>query len=75
MALFAFSRHRAEAAQLEKKVTALQVALQQCKGVANQWRDTRYHIIATVAVIAYLGLNKYVTEPVIIRLCSGSIWR
>jgi TPR repeat protein len=52
MALFAFSRHRAEAAQLEKKVTALQVALQQCKGVANQWRDTRYHIIATVAVIA-----------------------
>jgi TPR repeat protein len=49
---FALSRQRAQEAQLEKKVSALQVALQQCKGVADQWRDTRYHIIATVAVVA-----------------------
>jgi uncharacterized protein len=49
---FALSRQRAEAAQLEKKVTALQMALQQCKGVAKQWRDTRYEIIATIAVVA-----------------------
>src|SRR5262245_2452499 len=49
---FALSRQRAQEAQLEKKVTALQVALQQCKGVADQWRNTRYEIIAIVAVVA-----------------------
>jgi TPR repeat protein len=49
---FALSRQRANEAALQQKVSALQVALNQCKGVANKWRETRYGIIATVAVIA-----------------------
>jgi TPR repeat protein len=49
---FALSRQRANEAALQQKVSALQVALNQCKGVATKWRETRYEIIATVAVIS-----------------------
>jgi TPR repeat protein len=52
MALLPLFRHRAHEAQLEQKVTALQMALQQCKGVAKQWRDTRYEVIAVVAAVS-----------------------
>jgi TPR repeat protein len=52
MALLPLFRHRAHAAELEQKVTALQMALQQCKGVAKQWRDTRYEVIAVVCAVS-----------------------
>src|SRR5262249_55558643 len=42
---FALSRQRANEAALEQKVTALQTALAQCKGVVKHWRDTRYEVI------------------------------
>ena len=48
---FASTRRTNEAA-LERQVTALQTALNQCKGVAKQWRETRYEVIATVAILA-----------------------
>jgi Sel1 repeat len=56
MALFPLFRHRAHEAELVQKVTALQMALQQCKGVAKQWQDTRYEVIAVVAAV-FLALG------------------
>ena len=48
---FALSRTRAHQAELEQKVTALQAALNQCKGVAKRYQGTRYEMIAVVAAI------------------------
>ncbi len=49
---FALSRQRAHEAQLEQKVSALQSALNQCRGVAKRWQDTRYEVIGIVAAVA-----------------------
>src|SRR5262245_60692522 len=49
---FALSPQGAQAAQAAQQGAALQVALRQSKGVADQWRNTHYGIIATVAVVA-----------------------
>jgi uncharacterized protein len=65
---FALSRQRANEAALEQKVTALQTALAQCKGVVKHWRDTRYEVIAVVAVIALaLGFTAGVYRETLLR--------
>jgi hypothetical protein len=46
------SNRRSNEAALEQQVTALQAALNQCKGMARHWRDTRYEVIAITAVVA-----------------------
>src|SRR6201987_4185369 len=52
MALFARSRNHAREAELERRVNALQSALNQCKGVAQQWWGWRVRFTIGVAVVA-----------------------
>ena len=59
---FAFRRSQPDVAALEAKVTALQSALNTCKGMAKHWREVRRAMIAGVAAIVLalgfvLGLN------------------
>ena len=59
---FAFRRSQPDVAALEAKVTALQTALNTCKGVAKHWREVHRAVIAGIAaaVLALgfvLGLN------------------
>jgi uncharacterized protein len=69
---FAFSRQRAQEAALQKKVTSLQMALEQCKGVARHWRDTRYEIVAITAVVAFaLGFAGGVYREHLLRPVTG----
>lgn len=65
---FALSRQRANEAALEQKVTALQSALAQCRVAAKHWRDTRYEVIAVVAVIALaIGFTAGVYRETLLR--------
>ena len=52
MALFARSRNHAREVELERRVNALQTALHQCKGVAQQWWGFRVRFTIAVAVVA-----------------------
>src|SRR5256885_8614156 len=52
MALFARSRNHAREVELERRVNSLQVALNQCKGVARQWWGFRVRFTIGVAVIS-----------------------
>ena len=52
MALFARSRNHAREVELERRVNALQTALNQCKGVAKSWWGLRVRFTIGVAVIA-----------------------
>ena len=52
MALFARSRNHAREVELERRVNTLQVALNQCKGVAQQWWGLRVRFTIAVAVVA-----------------------
>jgi TPR repeat protein len=52
VALFARSRNHAREVELERRVNALQNALEQCKGVARQWWGFRVHFTIGVAVVA-----------------------
>ena len=52
MALFARSRNHAREVELERRVNSLQVALKQCKGVAQQWWGFRVRFTIGVAVVA-----------------------
>src|SRR5262245_33442711 len=52
MALFARSRNHAREVELERRVNALQSALNQCKGVAQQWWGFRVRFTIGVAVVA-----------------------
>jgi Sel1 repeat len=52
MALFARTRNHAREVELEQRVNALQVALNQCKGVARQWWGFRARFTVGVAVVA-----------------------
>jgi TPR repeat protein len=52
MALFARSRNHAREVELERRVNALQSALKQCKGVAQQWWGFRVRFTIGVAVVA-----------------------
>ena len=59
---FAFRKSQPDVAALEAKVTALQTALNTCKGVAKRWREVHRAVIAGIAaaVLALgfvLGLN------------------
>ena len=49
MALFARTRNHAREVELEQRVNALQVALNQCKGVARQWWGLRARFAVGVA--------------------------
>src|SRR5262245_34268125 len=46
---FAFAHQQAQAAQLERQVSALQARLDHCAGVARRWKATRCGIVAGVA--------------------------
>jgi len=48
--------HRAKEEELEERVSALQAALRQCKGVATRWREFGLAITAGVGVVM-LGLG------------------
>jgi TPR repeat protein len=48
---FALMRNRTNEAALEKRVTALQSALAQCKGIARSWQGVHYKSMAVVGVI------------------------
>jgi uncharacterized protein len=52
MALFARSRNHAREVELERRVNALQTALNQCKGVAQQWWGLRVRFTIAVAVVS-----------------------
>jgi TPR repeat protein len=52
MALFARSRNHAREVELERRVNALQTALNQCKGVARQWWGLRVRFTVAVAVVS-----------------------
>jgi TPR repeat protein len=52
MALFARSRNHAREVELEQRVNALQNALNQCKGVAQQWWSFRVSFTIGVVVVA-----------------------
>jgi hypothetical protein len=52
MALFARTRNHAREVELERRVNALQTALNQCKGVAREWWGLRVRFTIAVAVIA-----------------------
>jgi hypothetical protein len=72
MALFAFSRQRANAADLQHKVTALQSALEQCKGIARRWQGVHYKTMAVVGVICLaLGFTAGVYRTTLTRPAVG----
>jgi hypothetical protein len=52
MALFARSRNHVREVELERRVNALQTALNQCKGVAQQWWGLRVRFTIGVAVLS-----------------------
>jgi TPR repeat protein len=52
MALFARSRNHAREVELERRVSSLQNALNQCKGVAQQWWSFRATFTIAVVVLA-----------------------
>jgi TPR repeat protein len=52
---FAFSRQQAQAAQLERQMSALRAELDHCAGLARRWKKTRYGIIAGVAAAALMA--------------------
>lgn len=52
MSLFARSRNHAREVELERRVHALQNALDQCKGVAAHWWSMRVRFTVGVAVVA-----------------------
>jgi uncharacterized protein len=52
---FAFSGQQAQAAQLERQVSALQARLDHCAGVAKRWKATRCGIVAGVAAGALMA--------------------
>jgi TPR repeat protein len=52
---FAFSGQHAQAAQLERQVSALQARLDHCAGVATRWKATRCSIVAGVAAGALMA--------------------
>ena len=52
---FAFSLHQAQAAQLERQVSALQAQLDHCAGVARRWKKARRGIVASVATAALMA--------------------
>src|ERR1044072_4702300 len=64
MALFARARNHAREVELERRVNALQTALNQCKGVAQQWWGLRVRFTIAVAGIALaiafaLGVSRH----------------
>src|SRR5215471_17234743 len=52
MALLPLFRSRTNEAELERRVYALQAALDQCKGVARQWWSMRVRFTVAVALVA-----------------------
>src|SRR5258705_11687087 len=66
MALFARSRNHAREVELERRVNSLQVALNQCKGVARQWWGFRVRFTIGVAVVSLaVGFALGVYRPAI----------
>jgi TPR repeat protein len=63
----AFSGQQAQAAQLERQVSALQARLDHCAGVARRWKATRCGVVAGVAagaLMAGVALGAY-REPLL----------
>jgi len=56
MSLFGLGKHRAEEEHLRKRVSALQSALDQCKGIAKRWTEVRLEVMGIIAVV-FLALG------------------
>jgi uncharacterized protein len=76
MALFARSRNHTREVELERRVTALQAALSQCKGVARQWWGLRVRFTFGVAVVAMaigftLGVYRHAIKEAFVETASA----
>src|SRR5947209_95237 len=76
MALFARSRNHAREVELERRVNALQGALNQCKGVARQWWGFRVRFTIGVAVIAMaigfaLGVYRHAIKEAFVETAAA----
>src|SRR5215470_460429 len=76
MALFARSRNHAREVELERRVNALQTALKQCKGVAQQWWGLRVRFTIAVAVVALaigftLGIYRHAISHAFIETAAA----
>jgi uncharacterized protein len=76
MALFARTRNHAREVELEQRVNALQVALNQCKGVARQWWGLRAHFTVGVAVVALaigftLGVYRHAIKEAFVETAAA----
>jgi hypothetical protein len=76
MALFARTRNHAREVELEQRVNALQVALNQCKGVARQWWGLRARFTVGVAVVALaigftLGVYRHAIKEAIVETAAA----
>src|SRR6266480_1853344 len=76
MALFARSRNHAREVELERRVNALQGALNQCKGVARQWWGFRVRFTIGVAVIAIaigftLGVYRHAIKEAFVETAAA----
>jgi hypothetical protein len=76
MALFARSRNHAREVELERRVNALQSALKQCKGVAQQWWGFRVRFTIAVAVVAMaigftLGVYRHAIKEAFVETAAA----
>jgi TPR repeat protein len=49
---FGLRRERADEAALHQRVTALQAALENCKGAARRWTELRWGLVSAIAAVA-----------------------
>jgi uncharacterized protein len=75
MALFTRSRNHAREVELERRVNALQSALNQCKSVARQWWGFRVRFTMGVAVVAMatgftLGVYRHTIREAFVETAS-----
>src|SRR5215831_13423708 len=76
MALFGRSRNHAREVELERRVNALQTALNQCKGVARQWWGLRVRFTIGVAVVALaigftLGVHRHAIKEAFVATAAA----
>jgi uncharacterized protein len=76
MALLPLFRSRTNEAELERRVYALQAALDQCKGVARQWWSMRVRFTVAVALVAMsagfaLGVYRHAIQQAFIDTAAA----
>jgi TPR repeat protein len=64
---FGSGKHRAHEEELRERVTALQTALDRCRGVAKRWTEVRLEVMGVIAIVFLalgFGLGVY-RDPIV----------